>query len=127
MRILLFILVALVAFTSTIGGLFMISYPEGNAFEFTADLFEGAFLKNFLVPGITLVLVGSINLVATFSTIQRRHNQYNWSLAGGIAISVWILVEIIILQVIHWSQFGYLIGGILIILLSLRLKGKWAV
>lgn len=127
MRALLFILLAFVAFTATIGGLLMISYPEGRTLQLIPDLFEGTFLKNFLIPGITLTIVGSINLVATFSNLQNGANRYNWSLTGGISICLWILAEIIILQVIHWSQIVYMASGVFIILLALQLKGRWAV
>jgi len=127
MRTLLFILISFVGLTAAICGLLMISYPDGRALGLVPDILEGTFFNNFLIPGIILAIVGSINVAAVFSNMQRSNNRYNWSLAGGVLISGWIIAETILIPAIHWLQFIYLVSGILIILISYQLKGKWAV
>ena len=128
MKSILFILVSFIAITSTLSGLLMISNPDGEILNLKVSLLEGTPFKNFLMPGILLTAtVGSINLLAVFYNMQRHPDRYNWAIAGGIMISAWIIMHMILIQAIQWLQFLYLGVGILIILLAYQLKGKWAV
>lgn len=127
MKTLLFILVSFVAVTAMLSGLFMISNPDGSIMNLPLSLLDGTPFKNFLIPGILLTtIVGGVNLLAVFYNIQRHVNRYNWAMAGGIIISGWIVVQMILIQAAHWLHFLYLGFGILIILLAYQLKGKWA-
>jgi hypothetical protein len=128
MKTLLFILVAFIAVTSTLSGLLMISKPDGSILNLPLTLLKGTSFKNFLLPGILLtVIVGGTNLLAVFYNMQRHPKCYNWALAGGIMISGWIIVQIMILNAAHWLHFVYLSVGLIIILIAYQLKGKWAV
>ena len=127
MKSLLFILVSFVAVTATLSGLIMISNPDGGVMNLPLSLLDGTPFKDFLIPGILLsTIVGGVNLLAVFYNIQRHVNRYNWAMAGGIMISGWIVVQMILIQAAHWLHFLYLGIGILIILLAYQLKGKWA-
>lgn len=128
MKTLLFILVSFIAVTSTLSGLLMISKPDGSILNLPLSLLEGTVFKNFLLPGILLTaLVGGVNLLAVFYNLQRHPNRYNWAMAGGIMISGWIIVQMILIHAVHWLHFIYLGLGLLIILIAYQLKGKWAV
>lgn len=128
MKSLLFILVSFIAVTSTLSGLLMISNPDGGIMNLPLGILNGTPFRNFLIPGILLTtIVGGVNLLAVFYNMQRHVNRYNWSMAGGIMISGWIVVQMILIQAAHWLHFLYLGIGILIILLAYQLKGKWAV
>ncbi len=128
MKTILFILVSFIAFTSTISGLLMISYPNGEIMDLSLSLLDKTPFKNFLVPGILLtVLVGAVNMLAVFYNMQRHASRYNWAIAGAVMISGWIIVQMILIEAAHWLHFLYLGIGILIILLAYQLKGKWAV
>lgn len=128
MKTLLFLLVSFIAVTSTLSGLLMISKPDGSILNLPLSLLEGTVFKNFLLPGILLtVLVGGANLLAVFYNLQRHPNRYNWAMAGGIMISGWIIVQMILIHAAHWLHFIYLGIGLLIILIAYQLKGKWAV
>ena len=128
MKSLLFILVSFLAVTATLSGLIMISNPDGGVMNLPLSLLDGTPFKDFLIPGILLsTIVGGVNFLAVFYNIQRHVNRYNWAMAGGIMISGWIVVQMILIQAAHWLHFLYLGIGILIILLAYQLKGKWAV
>jgi hypothetical protein len=128
MKTILFILISFIAITATISGLLMISNPNGEIMNLSLNLLYQTPFKNFILPGILLtVLVGGINLLAVFFNIQRNVNRYNWAIAGGVMISGWIIVQMILIQTVHWLHFLYLCIGIFIILLAYQLKGKWAV
>ena len=128
MKTLLFMLVSFVAVTATLAGLLMISNPDGSTMNLPHSLLDGTPFKDFLIPGILLsAIVGGVNLVAVFYNIQGHVNRYNWATAGGIMISVWIVVHMILMYAAHWLHFLYLGVGILIVLMAYQLKGKWAV
>jgi hypothetical protein len=128
MKTILFILISFIAITATISGLLMISNPNGEIMNLSLNLLYQTPFKNFILPGILLtVLVGGVNLLAVFFNIQRNVNRYNWAIAGGVMISGWIIVQMILIQTVHWLHFLYLCIGIFIILLAYQLKGKWAV
>lgn len=128
MKSLLFILVSFIAVTSTLSGLLMISNPDGGIMNLPLGILNGTPFRNFLIPGILLTtIVGGVNLLAVFYNMQRHVNRYNWAMAGGIMISGWIIVQMILIHAVHWLHFLYLGIGILIILLAYQLRGKWAV
>jgi hypothetical protein len=128
MRSLLFFMVVFIALTSTLSGLLMISKPDGSILQLPLSLLQETPFKNFLVPGILLAtIVGGVNLAAVFFNIQRHPGRYNWAMAGGFMICAWIIVQVILINSIHWSHIIYFCTGLLIILLAYHLKGKWAV
>ncbi len=128
MKTLLFILLSFIAVTATLSGLLMISKPDGGLINLSPSLLDGTPFKNFLVPGILLaVIVGGANLLAVVFNMQLHPNRYYWAMAGGIIISGWIVMQMILINAVYWLHFLYLVIGIIIILLAHRLKGKWAV
>jgi hypothetical protein len=128
MKTLLFILISFTAITAIISGLLMITNPNGEVMNLSLNLLHQTPFKDFMLPGIILtVFVGGVNLLAVFNNIQRNVNRYNWSIAGGVMVSVWIVVQMILIETVHWLHFLYLGIGVFIILLAYQLKGKWAV
>jgi hypothetical protein len=128
MKSLLFFLVAFIAVSAFVSGLLMLAKPDGSILNLPVSILEPTPFNNFLVPGIILtVAVGGINLLAVFFNLQRHVNRYNWALAGGIMITGWIITQMILTETAHWLHFVYFGIGILIILVSWQLKGKWAV
>jgi hypothetical protein len=128
MRLLLFLLVSFITVTAVVSGLLMISNPDGKILGLSTELLTGTPFKNFRIPGMLLtVLVGITNLAAVIFNLQRNKNRYNWAMAGGIMITGWIVIQMILINITYWIQFFYLGTGVLIILLAYQLKGKWAV
>ena len=128
MKSLLFILVSFIAVTSTLSGLLMISNPDGGIMNLPLGILNGTPFRNFLIPGILLTtIVGGVNFLALFYNMQRHVKRYNWAMAGGIMISGWMVVQMILIHAAYWLHYLYLGVGILIILLAYQLKGKWAV
>ena len=106
----------------------MISNPDGSILNLSPGLLQGTPFKNYLVPGILLtVIVGGSNLLAVIYNIQRHPNRCNWAMASGLIISGWIIVQMILINAVHWLHFIYLSIGLLIMLMAYQLKGKWAV
>jgi hypothetical protein len=128
MRIILFMLVSLVALTSTISGMMMINDPDGTLLQLSPSLLENTPFRNYLVPGILLAgVVGGIGIGAVYMLTTGSINRYNWSMACGVVLIGWLIVQMIMIQAAHWLHFAFLGAGVLIILLAYQLKGKWAV
>ncbi len=125
MKLFLFILLSFISITAILSGLMMIGYPDGSALSLSAGLLEGTPFKNYIVPGILLVIfVGIINLLAVFYNMKRDPKRYTWALAGGIMICGWIITQMILIHSFHWLHIVYMAMGIVVILISFQLKGK---
>ena len=125
MKLFLFILLSFISVTAILSGLMMIGYPDGSALNLSPGLLEGTPFKNYMVPGILLViLVGIINLLAVFYNMKRDPKRYTWALAGGIMICVWIITQMILIRSFQWLHIVYLAMGVVVILISFQLKGK---
>jgi hypothetical protein len=119
-------LIAFVGITSTLFGMLLIANPIITAYGFSLDFLRPGVLKSLLLPGVLFTVIGSINLAALFTSIQTNRNRYIWTFLGSLLIIVWVVIDSIILQTIPWLYLTYLICCLIIILLTLQLKGKWA-
>ena len=127
MRLILFILTAFSAVTAIFSGLLMINDPEGRLLNIPLTILSATPFKNFFIPGLILTLiVGGTNMIAVIGFLLQAKYQLNWSIAGGIVLCGWILIQLIMLGFTHWLQALYLAVGLLTILAGWQLKGKWA-
>ena len=128
MKTLLFILVVFTGICSLYAGIIMISNPMGLQNSLPLVLLENTPFHSFVLPGIILVIVvGGITVATVLAYLLNSKNRYNWSIASGTILSIWISLKIIIIQIVHWADFLFLAIAILIVLLAYQLKGKWAV
>jgi len=83
------------------GGAFLIARPDGALMDMPVDMMHGAFC-NFLIPGIILLGLGILNTLSFFLVLRR--STIDWLMAGLAlgGLVVWFIVEIIILQELHW-------------------------
>lgn len=128
MRWLLFLLLAFTAITALFSGSLLISYPDGSLLQLSPTLLNGTPFRSFLLPGILLVVVvGGTSLVAAIFNLLAHPFRYNWALAAAVVLAGWILVQMLLINTLHWLQFVYLFVAVMILLLAWQLKGKWAV
>ncbi len=127
MKLLLLLSVCYVATITIVSGGFMISNPYSGGLDQVSNLIITP-ATNFLFLSIIIILiVGLVDLIALFNFIQHNNNRYNWSIAGGLMIVFWSLLKVILSKNIYWESFIYSSIGILIILISQQLKGKWII
>jgi len=112
-RILLLAVLGYEAAGCLAGGAMLIAEPDGSLMQMPVNLMHGAF-PDFLIPGIFLAILGSINTIAFFSVLLRRVSAWlpvNLALGG---LLIWFYVEIVILRELHWlhAMWGLpVIGG----------------
>ncbi len=123
-RVVLLIVLGYEAAGALVGGLLLIAAPDGRLMEMPVEILHGAF-HNFLIPGIILLGLGILNGVSFVSVIRRSPTDW---LMAGLALGgfvIWFVVEIIILQELHWLHLMWglpvLLGWLALIpLIALR-------
>jgi hypothetical protein len=100
-RIVLLSVLAYEAAGCLLGGGLLIAAPDGRYMDMPVELMHGVF-RNFFIPGIILFGLGILNTLA-FITVFRRTSS-DWFMAGLAlgGLFIWFVVEIIILQELHW-------------------------
>lgn len=103
----------------------MVYDPSGNRLDLPISLLDKTPFHSYLIPGIILAtVIGGINFLGALYRIGRQSSANDWSLAGGISLICWILVEVWTIGW-NWLAFAYLFIGISILLMSWQIKGKW--
>jgi hypothetical protein len=83
------------------GGCLLVLAPDGRLMDMPVDIMHG-FFRDFLIPGLMLIGLGILNAAAFVTVLFRNHA--DWVLAGLAlgGLTVWFIVEIIILKELHW-------------------------
>lgn len=87
-----------------VGASLLIAAPDGSLMDMPVTIMNG-FFPDFLIPGIILFGLGILNTLSFRSVLRKTHT--DWVMAGlGLGgLSVWFVVEIAILQELHWLHF----------------------
>lgn len=117
---------------AAISGALLVIAPDGHLLQMPLSNLADAPFRSFLIPGLLLTLfIGIYPLLVAYSlwkqpswvwprTINPFRTMYwSWagSLAAGVAVIIWILVQI------QWVQIGflhilYLIWGVIILVIT---------
>lgn len=117
-RIILLIVLAYEALGCLLGGILLILAPNGKYMDMPVDMMHGVF-SDFLIPGIILFGLGILNAFAFLKVFSRSGS--DWFMAGLAmgGLFIWFVVEIIILQELHWLHlmwgFPVLLGWVVTI------------
>src|SRR5918995_1651085 len=100
-RIFLLVVLGYEGAGAILGGILLIAAPDGRYMDMPVDIMHGVF-DNFLLPGLLLLTLGILNVFAFISVLHKKLNDW---LMTGLALGgllIWFVVEIIILQELHW-------------------------
>ena len=94
----------------------MIAAPDGRLMEMPVNIMHG-FFGDFLIPGFILLGLGFLNTAAFLAVLFQTRR--DWMLAGLAlgGLAVWFIVEIIILNELHWLHIMWglpVVFGILV-------------
>lgn len=84
-----------------VGGSFLMARPDGALMQMPVELMNGYF-NDFLIPGIILFSMAVLSLFAFFRILRKKQDDWLWSCIGLCGWYIWFVVEIIILQELHW-------------------------
>lgn len=121
------------------GGTLM-AVPDGHLMQMPPTMLEHSPFSSFLIPGaILFTLLGIYPLAVAYSLWKRpgwrwpdllnpfKGTHWSWagSLAAGVIVVIWIVVEVIMLRSFVFLQILYLGWGIALILLTLVPEVRW--
>ncbi len=104
------------------GGAALVAAPDGSVLQMPISALAGSPFENFLIPGLTLLIVlGVVPVVVAIGLLQRHEWAWRVSALIGASLIVFIIVEI---AVIGYSsepplQLIYGLTGVAILLVSL--------
>jgi len=102
------VLVALHALlgVSAIGaGILFVIDPSGARLGMSTDLLEGGPFPDYLVPGLFLaIVIGGANLASAAMLWQRHALASRASLATGVLLLAWTVVQLSIIGFTDWTQ-----------------------
>ena len=116
--VILFFLILFQSISGIFGGIGLIIDPSGEALQIPLEWLDGSPFANYLIPGIILFIVlGIIPFLIFFGLRKRKYWGWQGSIFIGLALIIWIVVEIIIIGYQHDPplQLIYGIVGIAIL------------
>jgi len=117
------------------GGAAMIISPSGEMMQMPLSMIENSPFDSFLIPGIILFsvlgLIPCLLIVALLkkpkSKLAEKINFYNdmhwsWSYSVyiGFALIIWIQLEMVFLNTVHWLQTFYMFYAVAILFFALQ-------
>lgn len=115
------------------GGVLMAA-PDGRLMQMPLSMLEHSPFSNFLIPGaILFTLLGVYPLCVAYGLWKRpgwrwpdainpfKGIHWSWagSLAAGVIVVIWIVVEVIMLRAFEFLHALYLVWGIVLVVLTL--------
>jgi len=103
-----------IVFSAFAGGAGFIFDPSGKSMWMTIDMLEKSPFMDFLIPGLILFIVlGVGNLLGTILTFKRHHFSGSMAILLGVALVIWICVQVYWIGLGSFLQLLYLILGLI--------------
>lgn len=116
------IIQAFVAIGAIPAGYSMIVEPDGSALGMTTDILAGSPFTNFFIPGLFLLIVnGLFNLINAILCFIKFKPAALIGLLLGMALIIWVMVQVYSIGLTHFLQPAYFIIGIVEIILSISI------
>jgi hypothetical protein len=136
------VLVSLLGFLSIgalFGGIVFILKPDGSVYGIPTDILQGSPFKDFLIPGIILLVTfGLIPVYIIYALIRKPENRYlqklnllydhhfawTFTIYIGLALIIWINIQTLIINAVDLLHTIYSSLGILIVCVALLPKTR---
>jgi len=131
---LLIVLQFLLGFGAFVSGGLLVAATNGSVMQMPLSMLEHSPFSNFLIPGVILFsLLGVYPLAVTYSLWRKptwrwpevinpfKHMHWSWaaSLAAGVILLIWIMVQVLLLQSVASLHILYFVWGLVLLLLTL--------
>jgi hypothetical protein len=99
---------------AAVSGLMLIVRPSGGLLQAPVEMLKGTPFPDFLIPGIILFLVNGVGQLVAAGITLRRHPMA--ALVGGvfgIALMIWVFVQVNMIGGGHILQYSYFSVGVI--------------
>src|SRR6266571_3767236 len=88
------------------GGSNLIIHPDGSSIQLSLDLLKHTPFKNYLIPGIILLVANGLFSVFAFTAIVLGIPNYaQLIMTQGVVLTGWILTQMILIQTVYFLHF----------------------
>jgi len=106
------------------GGMSLVFYPDGSHIHLSPDLLKYSFFDNYFVPGLVLLTAnGLLSLYALMAIVRSLKKYLEPVVVQGIVLIGWLIVQMALIHMVHYSQLIILAVGIALILAGTELFG----
>ncbi len=121
----LYLLMAVLSFqglSAVVGGVALVADPTGSAVGLAVTLLHGSPFTDYRVPGlILLVVLGVFPLIVVYGLWSRHTWSWHPAVLVGLALIVWIVVQILIIGYGSRPPLQLIYGLLGIVILALAL------
>jgi hypothetical protein len=125
MRTILMSLLFLTSMSSLLLGLSMMSVPSGALLNMSVSLLENTAFKDFQIPGLMLVVSVSVpSFIALLFYIINHPSRFSWALGAGVLTLSWVIAQYIMINGFLLFNALYFLMGLLVVMMSVQLRGR---
>ena len=112
-------LLVFIGIAASLGGILFIADPSGGSLGLSASLLEGTLFSNYLIPGFLLLWIIGLGNLITAVTVLQTSPWFPFLVAvDGCSITIWILVQMVMIQIVVPHQFVIAVIGLVLIALG---------
>ena len=112
------------AIMAVTGGVVLIASPDGALVDTPTSWLSHSPFSSFLWPGLLLLLVVGVgNAIAGWSIVWDGVRANAWAFAGGAALLVWIVAEMVMLRTVNVLQLAFF--GIAVVIMTEALRRRF--
>ncbi len=116
------------------GGALLVAAPDGHLLQMPLSMLQHSPFPNFFIPGsILCIFLGIYPLMEAYSLWKRpawrwpdvinpfKTTHWSWagSLAAGVILLIWIIVEVILLRTVAFLHVLYFLWGMVLLVLTM--------
>lgn len=117
------ILQILIGVGAVICGILLVIAPDGRFLQMPLEMLENSPFKNFLVPGLILLLVNGVGNIISALLCFRMHKLSGFTgIIFGVGLIIWLFVQVSMIGGGHWLQYLYFTLGIVVLLLGIAIR-----
>jgi uncharacterized membrane protein YphA (DoxX/SURF4 family) len=123
LRILSIVLLVFNGVGACFGGYMLVKDPTGQTLQMPVDQLQHSPFSDYFIPGMILLTVFGVgSMIAAMLVIVKVKSHPIATMFIGIALTIWILTQMFMLQSVHFLHLIY--GGIGIVLIILG-EAQW--
>jgi len=117
------ILQLLIGVSAVASGAIMMIAPDGRVMSMPLSMLQGSPFKDFFFPGLILLAVNGLGNIVSGILSFKRHKLAGYAgIVFGLALMIWIFVQVSLIGGGHWLQYLYFCLGVLELLLAVGIR-----